>query len=38
MMVLVVLFVVVAAMVALDAAAVTWGQDSRDSIPDTHRR
>jgi hypothetical protein len=38
MVVLVVLFVVIAAMVALDVAALSWGEDSRDSMPDTHRR
>jgi hypothetical protein len=38
MVILVVLFVVIAAMVAFDAAAATWGEDSRDSIPDTRRR
>lgn len=30
--------IVVIALGALDAAAVAWGADSRDSIPDDHRR
>ena len=38
MVILVLLFVVVAALVAFDAAAVEWGTDSRDSMPDTRRR
>ena len=38
MVILVVLFVVIAAMVAFDAAALSFGEDSRDSMPDTHRR
>jgi hypothetical protein len=38
MVILVVLFVVIAAMVAFDAAAANWGQDSRDPMPDTYRR
>jgi hypothetical protein len=38
MVVLVVLFVVIAAVAAFDAAAATWGADSRDSMPDTYRR
>jgi hypothetical protein len=38
MIIFVVLFVVIAAMVAFDAAAVSWGEDSRDSLPDTRRR
>ena len=38
MAVLFVLFVVIAALVAFDAAAAGWGVDSRDSMPDTHRR
>jgi hypothetical protein len=38
MVVLIVLFVVIAAMVAYDAAALGWGVDSRDSMPDTRRR
>jgi hypothetical protein len=38
MVILVVLFVVIAAMVAFDAAAANWGEDSRESMPDTYRR
>ena len=38
MVILVVLFVVIAAMVAFDAAAANWGADSRDPMPDTYRR
>ena len=38
MVILVVLFVVIAAMVAFDAVALSFGEDSRDSMPDTYRR
>jgi hypothetical protein len=38
MVMLVVLFVVILAIAAFDAAAVAWGEDSRDSMPDTYRR
>jgi hypothetical protein len=38
MVVLIVLFVIIAVMAAYDAAALGWGVDSRDSMPDTHRR
>jgi hypothetical protein len=38
MVVFVVLFVVIAAVAALDAVAASWGADSRESMPDTHRR
>ena len=30
--------VIIAALVALDAGALTWGVDSRDPMPDDHRR
>lgn len=30
--------VVIAALVALDAGALRWGADSRDRLPDDHRR
>ena len=30
--------VVIAALIALDAGALHWGVDSRDSLPDDHRR
>ena len=30
--------VVIAALVALDAGALHWGADSRDPLPDDHRR
>ena len=32
------LAIVVIALAALDAAAVAWGADSRDQLPDDHRR
>jgi hypothetical protein len=38
MVVLVVLFVVIALIAAFDAAVISWGEDSRDSMPDTYRR
>ena len=38
MMALIVLLLVVGAIVMFDAAAASWGADSRDSMPDTHRR
>jgi hypothetical protein len=38
MAILVLLFLIVAALVAFDAAAAEWGEDSRDSMPDTYRR
>ena len=38
MAILFVLFVVIAALVAFDSAAASWGVDSRDSLPDTYRR
>ena len=30
--------VVIAALIALDAGALRWGADSRDALPDDHRR
>lgn len=30
--------VVIAALIALDAGALRWGVDSRDGLPDDHRR
>ena len=30
--------VVIAALIALDAGALRWGVDSRDPLPDDHRR
>ncbi len=30
--------VVIAALIALDAGAMRWGIDSRDSLPDDHHR
>jgi hypothetical protein len=38
MVLLIVLIVIIAAIAAYDAAALGWGVDSRDSMPDTHRR
>ena len=35
---LIVWIVVIAALVALDAGALRWGVDSRDVMPDDHRR
>ena len=35
---LIVWIVVIAALVALDAGALRWGVDSRDVLPDDHRR
>lgn len=35
---LIVWIVVVAALVALDLGALRWGVDSRDRLPDDHRR
>lgn len=31
-------FIVIAALIALDLGALTWGVDSRDRLPDDHRR
>lgn len=30
--------IVIAALIALDAGALRWGVDSRDALPDDHRR
>jgi hypothetical protein len=38
MVILVVLVLVIAAIAAFDAAAISWGVDSRDPMPDTRRR
>jgi len=35
---LVMFFIVVGGLLTLDLAATTWGVDSRDSMPDDHRR
>jgi len=35
---LLVLVIVIGALIALDASALHWGVDSRDSLPDDHRR
>jgi hypothetical protein len=35
---LLVWIVVIAALLALDAGALRWGADSRDAMPDDHRR
>jgi hypothetical protein len=35
---LLVWIVVIAALLALDAGALRWGVDSRDPMPDDHRR
>lgn len=34
----IVVIAALAALVALDAAALLWGADSRDLLPDDHRR
>ena len=31
-------FIVIAALLAFDLGALTWGVDSRDRLPDDHRR
>jgi hypothetical protein len=36
--ILIVIALVVIGLAALDAATLAWGQDSRDQIPDDHRR
>jgi hypothetical protein len=36
--ILIIVAIVVIALGALDAAAVAWGTDSRDPMPDDHRR
>ncbi len=35
---LVMVLVIVISLVLLDAAAITWGADTRDTLPDDHRR
>jgi nitrogen fixation-related uncharacterized protein len=35
---LIIWIVVIAALLVLDASALLWGVDSRDSMPDDHRR
>jgi hypothetical protein len=36
--VIIIAALVVIGLSAFDAAALTWGQDSRDQMPDDHRR
>lgn len=38
MEILMVLFLIVSGLAAYDAAALGWGADSRDPMPDDHRR
>jgi len=38
MSVLVIIALLIVMLAALDAAALTWGTDSRDQLPDDHRR
>jgi len=38
MSVLVIIALLIVMLAALDAAALTWGADSRDQLPDDHRR
>ena len=35
---LVMVLIIVIALVMLDATSITWGADSRDTLPDDHRR
>ena len=35
---LVMVLIIVISLVLLDAASITWGVDSRDTLPDDHRR
>ena len=35
---LVMVLIIVIALVMLDATSITWGADSRDTMPDDHRR
>ena len=38
MSVLVIIALLIVMLAAFDAAALTWGTDSRDQLPDDHRR
>ncbi len=38
MSLLVIIALLIIGLGALDAAALAWGQDSRDQLPDDHRR
>lgn len=38
MSVLIIIALLTVGLGALDAAALAWGQDSRDQLPDDHRR
>jgi hypothetical protein len=38
MSILVIIALLIILLAALDAAALTWGADSRDQLPDDHRR
>jgi hypothetical protein len=36
--ILIVIAIIIIGLGALDAASIAWGEDSRDSMPDDHRR
>ncbi len=36
--IIIIIAVLIIGLGALDAAALSWGQDSRDQLPDDHRR
>ncbi len=38
MSILIIIALLIIGLGALDAAALAWGQDSRDQLPDDHRR
>jgi hypothetical protein len=38
MVIFIIIALLIVALIAFDAAAITWGQDSRDQLPDDHRR
>jgi hypothetical protein len=38
MVIFIVIALLVVGLIAFDTAAITWGQDSRDQLPDDHRR
>lgn len=38
MFIFIAIALLIVGLVAFDAAAITWGQDSRDQLPDDHRR
>jgi hypothetical protein len=38
MVIFIIIALLIVGLAAFDAAAMTWGQDSRDQLPDDHRR